>query len=200
MEIIQAEALHMTRMVSALLTLARADTGQELLAREFLDASEVLLDVVERLAPLAQQYGVELSLGALPALPLSGDRWYLASMLTNLIENGLKYTKGVGQRVSIESGTDGCQRGWIRIQDDGPGIAKEHWPRLFDRFYRVDPARAFIQEGREGLPSSSGSGLGLALVAWIVRAHGGNICLQSHVGSGSCFEVRLPLLLAPSGT
>lgn len=194
LEIIQAEAQHMTRMVNALLTLARADTDQVMLECSPLDMSEVILDVVERLAPLAHQYGVELSLGAVPAFPMCGDRGYLASMLTNLIENGLKYTAGVGRRVHIESGRDGGQRGWIQVQDDGPGIAEEHWPHLFDRFYRVDSARASRQEDREGAPSSSGSGLGLALVAWIVRAHGGTICLQSHVGSGSCFEVRLPLL------
>lgn len=192
--IIQAEAQRMTRMVNALLTLARADTDLVMLTRESIDASEVILDVVEHLAPLAHQYGVELSLGAVPAFPLCGDRLYLASMLTNLIENGLKYTSGVGQRVHIESGTEGGRWGWIRVQDDGPGIAEEHWPRLFDRFYRVDPARTSMLDDREGSQSSSGSGLGLALVAWIAQAHGGTICLQSRVGAGSCFEVRLPLL------
>lgn len=194
LEIVQAEVQHMTRMVNALLTLARVDTDQQMLMHSPLDMSEVILDVVERLATLAHQYGVELSLGALPVFPMRGDRGYLASMLTNLIENGLKYTAGIGQRVHIESGVDGDQWGWIRVQDDGPGIAEEHWPHLFDRFYRVDPARVSNQEGREDPPSSSGSGLGLALVAWIIRAHSGTIYLQSRVGSGSCFEVRLPLL------
>jgi signal transduction histidine kinase len=193
--IIQAEAQQMTRMVNALLTLARADTDQIMLAREPIDVSEVILDVVERLAPLAPGYGIELSLGEVSAFPVSGDRWYLASMLTNLIENGLKYTAGIGTRVHIESDTEGNGWGWIRVQDDGPGIAEEHWPHLFERFYRIDPARSSIHDLEEGacMTPSSGCGLGLALVEWIVQAHGGKIRLQSHVGGGSLFEVRLPL-------
>ncbi|MDQ2716510.1 MAG: ATP-binding protein [Chloroflexota bacterium] len=195
LEIIQAEAQQMTRMVNALLTLARADTDQIILAREPIDVSEVILDVVERLAPLAHEYGIELSLGEVPAFPASGDRWYLASALTNLIENGLKYTAGIGKRVHIESGTDGDGWGWIRVQDDGPGIAEEHWPHLFERFYRIDPARSSTQDHGESAyqTPSSGSGLGLTLVEWVVQAHGGKVCLQSRVGDGSRFEVWLPL-------
>ncbi len=194
LEIIQAETSQMARLVSALLTLARADTDQTMLARDSLDVSEIILDVVERLAPLAHSYGIELSLGEVPAFPVSGDRWYLASVCTNLIENGLKYTAGIGKRVHIESGTEENGWGWIRVHDDGPGIAKEHWPHLFERFYRIDPARSSIQDRENSaMTSSSGCGLGLALVERIVQAHEGKVCLQSHVGSGSVFEVWLPL-------
>ncbi len=195
LEIIDAEAQRMTHIVNMLLTLAHADRDQVIFAHDSIDVSEVILDVVERLVPLAQKYGIELSLGEAPALPVNGDRWYLASMLTNLIENGLKYTAGVGKRVHIESGTEGREWGWIRVQDDGPGIAEEHWPHLFERFYRIDPARSSIQASEESVsaPSSSGCGLGLALVEWVVQTHGGKILLQSRVGHGSCFEVWLPL-------
>jgi signal transduction histidine kinase len=192
--IIQAEAEQMTHIVTALLTLARVDTEQVVLAHESIDISEVILDVVERLAPLAQRYGIELSLGAISTFSVRGDRWYLASMLSNLIENGLKYSAGVGKRVHIESGIEKQGWGWIRVQDDGPGIAEKHWPHLYNRFYRVDLVRSSVEGTEKNIAatSSSGCGLGLALVAWIVQAHSGEIRLQSQVGEGSCFEVWLP--------
>ena len=84
---------------------------------------------------------------------------------------------------------------WVRVSDNGPGIASEHLPHLFDRFYRVDKARARLEEN--GSPydiESGGSGLGLSIVQWVAQAHGGDISVQSEVGVGSVFEVRLPLV------
>ncbi|WP_373323932.1 sensor histidine kinase [Dictyobacter formicarum] len=122
---------------------------------------------------------------------MRGNHEYLALMLTNLIENGLKYTAGVGRHVHIECHTEEC----IRIQDDGPGIAEEHWPYLFNRFFQVVPTGVSRESTRaeDPTPSSSGCGLGLALVKWIVQIHGGKVHLQSRVGHGSCFEVQLPI-------
>ncbi|WP_201360122.1 ATP-binding protein [Dictyobacter formicarum] len=111
-------------------------------------------------------------------------------MLTNLIENGLKSTAGIGTRVYIESGIERCKWGWIRVQDDGLGIAEEHIPHIFERFYRIDPTRPSSQTVEEisFKTSSSGCGLGLALVEWVVKKHGGKIYLRSRVDEGSCWE------------
>jgi len=204
LNVIQAETEHMTRLVNDLLTLARADSEQSALTKEEIDVSEVILDVVERLAPLARERGVELSLGELPEIPIDGDRTYLTMMVTNLIDNALKYTSRLNPRVQIEGGTDLVGRGgWgrIRVEDNGPGIDREHLPYLFERFYRVDKARlsdqAQTRDARndaQAVESSSGSGLGLSIVQWVAQVHGGEVHVQSKVSEGSVFEVRLPLL------
>ena len=204
LSVIQAETEHMTHLVNNLLTLARADTGQTALAKEEIDVSEVILDVVERLAPLARGRGVELILGELPDIPINGDRTYLTMMLTNLLDNALKYTSRLNPRVHIEGGTHLTGRGgwgWIRVKDNGPGIDPEHLPHLFDRFYRIDKARLSdqAQTGDAGnnaqyVEASSGGGLGLSIVQWVAQAHGGEVRVQSEIGEGSTFEVRLPLL------
>ena len=128
-----------------------------------------------------------------------GDPQYLGQMLTNLIENGIKYTSGSGKRVYIELACEQKRWGVVRVQDDGPGISEEHLPSLFERFYRVDKARSRRQKGPlkskkpdHGKPG--GSGLGLSIVQWIVQAHGGEIRVESKIGAGSLFEVRMPLL------
>src|SRR5947209_7385664 len=120
-------------------------------------------------------------------------------MTTNLIENGIKYTSGTGKRVYVELACEQKQWGVVRVQDDGPGISEEHLPYLFERFYRVDKARsrrqkAPTQSGKAGREEPGGSGLGLSIVQWIVQAHGGEIRVESNIGAGTLFEVRLPLL------
>ncbi|HKV57496.1 MAG TPA: HAMP domain-containing sensor histidine kinase [Ktedonobacteraceae bacterium] len=197
LEQIQAENAQMTYIVNNLLTLARADTGQLVLQREVVDVSDIALACVERLLPLAQQYHITLSTGTLPELLVSGDPQYISRMLMNLIENAIKYTSGIGTRVHVE--LECRQERWavMRVQDDGPGIAEEHLPALFERFYRVDKARARKTE-QAGVVASEeepgGIGLGLAIVQWIVQAHGGEIRVESKFGSGSTFQVELPLL------
>ena len=195
---IQAENEQMTYIVNNLLTLARADTGQLVLQRQEVDLSDLALASVERLLPFAQQSHVALSTGELPELLVSGDPQYLSRMLMNLIENGIKYTSGTGTRVRVELACE--QESWavLRVQDDGPGIAEEHLPYLFERFYRVDKARSRHKKEQTDTASGGqepgGTGLGLAIVQWIVQAHGGEIRVESQPGSGSIFEVRLPLL------
>jgi signal transduction histidine kinase len=198
LEQIQAENEQMTAIVNSLLLLARADTGQTELQREKVDLSDLALASVERLLPLAHQNQVILSTGNLPELLISGDPNHLSRMLTNLLENAIKYTSGIGKRVHVSLTCDQEQWGVIRVQDDGPGIADEHIPYLFDRFYRVDKACTRKQkEQAKMLPrreEPGGAGLGLAIVQWIVQAHGGEIRVESEIGAGSTFEVRLSLL------
>jgi signal transduction histidine kinase len=194
LEQIQAESEQMAAMVNSLLLLARADTGQMKLDLQEVDLSDIALACVERLLPLAQSSGTVLATGDLPEALVYGDPQYLGQMLTNLIENGIKYTSGVGKRVYVELTCDN-RWGIVRVQDDGPGISDEHLPFLFDRFYRIDKARSHRQSGKFVNDDPDGSGLGLSIVQWIVQAHGGEIRVESSIGAGSLFEVRLPLLI-----
>ncbi len=191
LEQIQAENEHLMAMVNSLLLLARADTGQMTLDWQTVDLSDIALASVERLLPLARQSQITLATGDLPEVLVRGDPQYLGQMLTNLIENGIKYSRGSGKRVSVTLACEGEHWGMVRVQDDGPGIAEEYLPYLFERFYRVDKARS------RGMPENEepgGTGLGLSIVQWIVQAHGGDIRVESAIGVGSLFEVRLPLL------
>jgi signal transduction histidine kinase len=194
--VIQSENETMARLVNELLTLARMDAGGIVLKEEILDLSDVALEVVERLAPLARRSGVTLSTGDLPEVKISGDRQYLIQMLTNLVENGIKYSGGAQERqVRVETGLQDNGRpptGWVKVTDNGAGIPAEHLPHLFDRFYQVDSARTRpAAESEDGVPS--GSGLGLSIVQWIAHAHHGNVNVTSQPGQGTTFEVRLPL-------
>jgi signal transduction histidine kinase len=138
LEQIQAENEQMTTIVNSLLLLARADTGQVTLDLQEVDLSDIALASVERLLSLARQSQITLATGDLPEVLVLGDPQYLGQMLTNLIENGIKYTSGVGKRVYVELACEQKRWGVVRVQDDGPGISEENLPSLFERFYRVD--------------------------------------------------------------
>lgn len=137
-----------------------------------------MLDVVR---PLAEAKGIELTLDAPGELVIPGRLDWLTRLLLNLLDNALKYTPP-GGRVSLAA-TRGAGGVEIAVGDSGPGIAPEHLPHLFERFYRVAGDRA-----RAG----GGAGLGLALAMEIARAHRGSLTVASEVGRGSVFTVRLP--------
>lgn len=193
LQIIQAENSLMSHLVNDLLTLARMDAGHLPLRQEKLDLSDLALDVVERLQPLAARQNIRLQTGELPEVPVRGDRGALTQMLTNLVENAIKYTaqSDVAQpkNVFVSAGLRPEQNsGWLQISDSGPGISPEHLTHLFDRFYRADKARSASEVDAPG-----GSGLGLAIVAGIARAHGGRVEVSSVEGRGTIFQVFLPL-------
>jgi signal transduction histidine kinase len=219
---IKSENDLMGRIVNDLLTLARMDAGQTIARMESLDLSDVALDVVERLTPLASQRRVELIMGELPEILIRGDRQLLIQMLTNLVENAIKYSapSNIPQmagavrmegstelrethtparaRVIVDTGLSGTMA-YVRVEDNGPGISADYLPKLFDRFFRVDQVRQHDEndEGSDVVESRpGGNGLGLSIVQWIVRSHNGQIDVQSEVGKGSTFEVRLPSLSA----
>ncbi len=198
-KVIKSENDFMAHLVNDLLTLARMDAGQTQLKMETLDLSDISLEVVERLSNLAHRNEVEINLGELPVVSIQGDRQYLSQMLTNLVENAIKYAGGRGHHVRVETGSRSNGAGtcaWVQVADDGPGIPAEHLPHLFDRFYRVDKARARQQDENPGIDqekTQEGSGLGLSIVQWIAQAHGGKVTVQSEPGQGSCFEVELPI-------
>src|SRR5205085_6984183 len=113
--------------------------------------------------------------------PVRLDR--LIQAIMNLLDNALFYTNPGGS-VSLTVEASQAQAHMV-IRDTGIGIAAEHLPHIFERFYRVDPART-----RTG---GSSSGLGLSIVEWVVRAHGGTVSVESQLGHGTCFTVTLPL-------
>lgn len=193
LQTVDAEGERMSRLVNDLMTLARMDSGQAILQMDDVDLSDAAVEAVERMSPLAKHQNVNLEVGEMPELHVRGDRQYLIQMISNLIENGIKYS-GVGQTVKIE--TDSRLNGKnnlavLCVSDTGPGIPPDHLPRLFDRFYRVDQARA--RDADEDSDSPTGSGLGLSIVASIVHMHGGEIRVDSKVKEGTTFEVTLPL-------
>jgi heavy metal sensor kinase len=187
--VIHHENEFMTRMVNDLLTLARIDAGQAIIQKTPLDLSDIVFDAVERLMPLADHNGVHIESGDLPEVRILGDRQYLLQMASNLIENAIKYTTGE-KRVQVETGLNGSEA-WFRVENTGSGIAPEHIPHLFDRFYRVDESRSRGDDDEN--PSPGGSGLGLSITHWIVKAHGGDIRVESRLGESTTFEVRFSI-------
>lgn len=184
---IQNENDHMTRLVNDLLQLARMESGQTRLDRTSEDLSDLVVEVLERLMPLAANQRVHLEAGDLPETLVQGDRAMLAQMVSNLVSNAIKYARSGDGWVKVETGTTGGQA-WVRVEDNGAGVAPEDRPYIFDRFYRAD--RTGSQERDPNAPT--GSGLGLAIVRWIAQAHGGEACLEESSGTGAVFRVTLP--------
>jgi signal transduction histidine kinase len=170
-------------LISDLLALARADAGDLSLEQARVDLADLALEVVERMAPLAQSRQVRLEVRELPEVMVSGDRVQLALLLSNLVDNGLKYTAGVGSYVRVSTGCEGTF-GWARVEDDGAGIDSVHLPHVFERFYRV--------ASHDGEQSSDGHGLGLSIVQAIAGAHGGEVVAETTTVGGARFTLRLP--------
>ena len=173
----------MRSLVDGLLLLARTDSDHAELRREIIDLRSVAEDSVAQLQDKAVSAGIDLECAAPEvAVGVSADIRFLMQVPVNLIDNAIQHTPSGGKifvDVRIE-GTDAI----LSIRDSGCGIAAEHLPHLFERFYRVDTGRS----RRHG-----GSGLGLSICKNLVESHGGSISCESIVGEGSTFLVRLPL-------
>ena len=202
LEIIRKNSARMSRLTEDLLTLARVESGETRFDAEPVPPTELLHDAEESFREIARSHGIDLQLKDMqmqdgqiqdvqnPAaenLPLVlADREAIHQIFSNLIDNALKY----GSRNSASGGRIVLGARKIPhaveffVQDFGAGIASEHLPRLFERFYRVDKARS-----RE----SGGTGLGLAIAKHIVLAHGGTIRAESELAHGSTFLFTLPI-------
>jgi two-component system phosphate regulon sensor histidine kinase PhoR len=201
----------MSRLTEDLLTLARVESGETRFDPESVPPAELLHDAEESFREIARTHGVDLRIQDLrihdlrimdsPASDPQGndldnspvhnlpkvlaDREAIHQVFSNLIDNALKYGSNSGPPAArIVLGARAVPRAVeFFVQDFGAGIASEHLPRLFERFYRVDKARS-----RE----SGGTGLGLAIAKHIVLAHGGSIRAESNLAHGSTFLFTLP--------
>ncbi len=183
---IRDDAAGMGQLLHQLLTLARADSGQESMVREPVALDALAHAVVESMTPLADMRHVRLTAVIDAPVTVEGDQTRLTQLAINLIDNGLKFTPPGGIVTLSVARLNGCAA--LRVTDTGVGIASEHLPHLFERFYRADAARA-----RE----DGGTGLGLSICEWIARAHGGEIAVESRPGQGTTFVVRLPFRVEP---
>ncbi|HPH94871.1 MAG TPA: ATP-binding protein [Anaerolineaceae bacterium] len=177
----QKETDRLIRLVNDLLVLTRADAGMLKLEFEALDLAELARQRCEHLRPLAARRGVRFVIQAEGDLCVSGDADRLSQVLDNLLDNALRYSPD-GSAVTVML-TQQAQQCCCQVRDCGPGVAEKHLSHLFERFYRVEPARQ-----RKG----GGAGLGLSIAQALVAAHGGRIWAESQPGSGTAIFFCLP--------
>jgi signal transduction histidine kinase len=177
------ECDQLKRLVDDLLTLARSDVGQLTIVPEAMDLGMLLTDACRRASVLASERGIDLTCATTSQALMHGDPAWLTQLFSILLENALSYTDP-GGRVQLGLELDSGDV-VVSVADTGIGIPAGDVPHIFDRFYRVDAAR---------VRTSGGTGLGLAMARTIVTLHHGSISVESHVGYGSTFTIRLPLL------
>ena len=181
---------HLRILVNQLLLLAETDA-----ARFPMEASTVRFDLVvrksvEMFAGVAEEQGVDLSTDVIEPLTVEGDGGRLRQVISNLIDNSLKFTPRGGQ-VRVTLRRDAAQGQMVlTVADTGDGISPEDLPHVFERFYRGDKSRQ-----RQDL--AHGNGLGLSICQSIVMAHGGTIAVESDLGRGTIFTVFLPWSAIP---
>ncbi len=191
LEALRHEMERLTDMVDDLFSLARAGAGALPLRVEPIDVASLVREQGELLRPLVRQHGaITLSVEVGPGLPpalADGDR--LRQILANLVRNAARHTPEGG----IIALAAGVEDRWvvITVADTGEGIAPEHLPRIFEPFYRADPARS---------RAAGGAGLGLSIVSEFVQLMGGHVAAESTLGEGSSFRVYLPRATRPAGT
>ncbi len=177
---IENEVERLTLMVEELLELSRIESGSVPLRLRPTQVMDFVQPAVERMEPLTSRAGIQLQIKLPPDLPLLlGDETRLQQVVTNLVHNAVKFTPEAG--CIVISAADCGEEVAISVQDTGIGIANDDIPRIFERFYKVDRARA-----------GGGTGLGLAITKHVVQAHSGRIWVDSTVGHGTTFHFTLP--------
>jgi signal transduction histidine kinase len=179
-EQLEREALRLSRIISDLLDLSRLEGGGT--DQQVVDLGQVVRDEVHPYLERASVAGLRLDVAANGGLPVRGSARDLGLLVRNLVENAIQYTRP-GGAVNVRASRDG-QTVVVEVSDSGVGIPSRDQGRVFERFYRVDRARS-----RE----TGGTGLGLSIVRHVVENHGGQVLLESELGRGSTFTVRLPL-------
>jgi two-component system OmpR family sensor kinase len=181
LEVCRRATLRTQEMIEALLRTARAEAAEPRAGPDAVSIAVMTGDIVDNLAPLTNQRGVQVTVAG-DDFNVVGDAGRLREALSNVIANAIQYNR-TGGTVAITLTRDG-QTGRIEVADSGIGIPDWAVSRVFDRFFRVDPAR-----GRDG---GAGAGLGLAVTRAIVDAHRGSVSCSSREGAGSRFVVTLP--------
>lgn len=178
-EQLEREAVRLSRIVADLLDLSRLESGSELQDRVRLDA--LVREESSRFEEAAIEAGLTIDVEVAPVPVVRGSGRDLSLLVRNLLDNAIRYTKSAGRVVASVTADNGSVI--LRVTDTGSGIPSKELARVFERFYRVDRARS-----RE----TGGTGLGLAIVRHVTENHGGTVTVESELGRGSTFEVRLP--------
>lgn len=179
---ILGQSVRLQALLDDLLTLSRLESPEATAEREAVDMVELVHTGLEEVQPLAEQKGIEVASELAPDCAIPGEQESLERMVRNLLENAVRYNRH-GGRVGVRlARSDGELL--LEIEDSGVGIPSADLSRVFERFYRVDQARS-REEG--------GTGLGLAIVKHAAQLHGGSVDVESVLGQGSVFRVRLPL-------
>jgi two-component system phosphate regulon sensor histidine kinase PhoR len=181
---LERESVRLSRIVADLLDLSRLESGSAL--DELVSLGAASREEGQRLEETAEQAGVTLEILTEGERPVRGSQRDLALLVRNLIDNAIRYSHG-GGRVVVEVESDG-EEVTLRVSDTGIGIPSRDIPRIFERFYRVDRARS-----RE----TGGTGLGLAIVKHVVENHGGTVEVESELGRGTTFRIKLPAASHP---
>ena len=182
LETISQESDHMSSVIGKLLILARSDAGKEQLNFEDVDLKELIIGLAANIEAFAQDKGIKFTVDTKDDVNVSGDKVKLRQLFTNILENAVRYTPADG-KISI-SLLEKESNAVVSISDTGIGIPPEHLPHIFERFYRVDKARA---------RADGGVGLGLAIAKIIAESHKGKIQVESEVGKGTTFIVSIPV-------
>ncbi|MEI9980035.1 MAG: ATP-binding protein [Edaphobacter sp.] len=187
-------ATRMNRLTEDLLVMARVESSEQELHPAPIPADVLVRDAVQAMSGLVQDTEAVLQVGEVTTAEVFADTDAILQVLSNLIENGIKYGQGRNEPfsrviVSAREVAEPIEAVEFSVRDFGPGIASEHLTRIFERFYRVDKARS-----RE----SGGTGLGLAIAHHMVQTHGGTIRAESALNEGSTFLFTLPKALSPA--
>lgn len=179
----QHETKYMSRLIEALLTLARGDEENTPLARAKVDLTEVAVKVCNKMRPLAAKkgLGLEYAAGDAPQVFILGDKNKMEQLLIIFIDNAIKYSESGTITVTVDADS---MHAVIKVMDEGIGISESDAQKIFERFYRVDKARS---------RAAGGFGLGLNIARIIVVRHGGTVSVKPRIPHGSIFTVRLPL-------
>lgn len=179
----QHETKYMSRLIEALLTLARGDEENKPLARAKVDLTEVAVKVCNKMRPLAAKkgLGLEYAAGDAPQVFILGDKSKMEQLLIIFIDNAIKYSESGTITVTVDADS---MHAVIKVMDEGIGISESDAQKIFERFYRVDKARS---------RAAGGFGLGLNIARIIVVRHGGTVSVKPRSPHGSIFTVRLPL-------
>lgn len=183
LDIIDRHASRLTFLIDDLLLLARLDSGRIDLKLQAVSLHQLVQEALNDASVIAQRRGVMIANEVATTLLAKADAQRLRQVLSNLIDNAIKYGRQDG-RVTISGRAVDGRVIEVAVRDDGPGIPADARQRIFERFYRVDKARSREQ---------GGTGLGLAIVKNVVEAHGGVVRVESTVGHGAEFFFTLPI-------
>jgi two-component system phosphate regulon sensor histidine kinase PhoR len=186
--IIRRNAMRMQELIDDILELSAIEAGNVQVRAEQVELAPLVADVISSLANKASARGIVVRNAVDRDALVFADARRLEQMLTNLIENAIKFNRENGNVIirfapGVREAEDSSPRDRITVEDTGEGIPAQHVERLFERFYRVDRARS---------RDLGGIGLGLAIVKHLARAHGGEVTVSSEVGIGSAFTIELP--------